>query len=175
MEEWRDALGWAGFFQVSSLGRVKSLARTYQRNGAPVRVAERILKASLRNGYPFVTLQGGGRRRKEYVHALVCGAFNGSPKPGEEVRHIDGIRTNVAAANLRWGTRLQNMRDKIAHGTSLAGEDSPHAKITDEIALRVLRGEYRTLTELAETVGVSRPTLSSVKIGKSWKHLRTAA
>jgi hypothetical protein len=69
------------------------------------------------NGYLAVTVRTDGRTVSRYVHTLVARAFHGEPTPGQEVRHLDGVQTNNRADNLAWGTRAENMRDAVAHGS----------------------------------------------------------
>ena len=68
-----------------------------------------------RSGYRRVAI---GRGNKVYVHTLVLTAFVGPCPAGCECLHGDGNRTNNCDFNLRWGTRLENVRDSIAHGTA---------------------------------------------------------
>lgn len=64
-------------------------------------------------GYPHVNLQGKTR----FVHHLVLEAFVGPMPEGHEGCHRDGDRTNNHLGNLYWGTRAENVRDAIEHGT----------------------------------------------------------
>lgn len=64
------------------------------------------------------------------VHQLVCEAFHGAPKDGQEVLHVDENGLNNAASNLRWGTRKENlnMPGFIKHCRSRTGDKSPVRK-----------------------------------------------
>jgi hypothetical protein len=76
------------------------------------------------HGYPSVRLKVGvGVRKRLKVHSLIATTFHG-PKlsPDQEVRHLDGDRSNPAAANLAWGTRKENAADREAHGRTSRGE-----------------------------------------------------
>lgn len=118
MEEWRDVIGFEGRYQVSNLGRVKSLARTepYLRHGAGnVRFKrEKILKASPSGPYLTVRLRG----RTFYVHVLVLTAFVGPKPEGTCARHgpdFDG--TNNRLTNLRWApTKRTMMSERRSYG-----------------------------------------------------------
>lgn len=66
-------------------------------------------------GYPTIRLYPA--RRNRLVHKLVALVFYGPCPEGQEVRHLDGDRTNPSAANLAYGTRRQNIEDMRAHGT----------------------------------------------------------
>lgn len=80
---------------------------------------ERLLKPVIasRTGYPRVSLRRDGRDTVRAVHVLVAEAFIGPRPPGHEVRHINGVRTDPGAHNLIYGTRSENMRDAVRHGT----------------------------------------------------------
>lgn len=102
-EEWR-AIPDHPRYEVSSFGRVRSL----------VGREPRILRAHLHYGYPTVTLT---RQQKAKVHQIVAVAFFGPRPEGMEVRHLDGDRANPRLDNLAYGTRSENQRDAVAHGT----------------------------------------------------------
>lgn len=59
-----------------------------------------------------------GRKLRRQIHRLVIAAFVGpAPSDAHEVCHIDGNPGNNRAENLRWGTRSDNLRDAVRHGT----------------------------------------------------------
>ena len=93
-------------YQVSELGQVRS--RRLDPRGKLMHPAPQA------NGYLTVFL---GRGHKFYVHQLVALAFIGPCPEGQECRHRDRDRSNNAAANLLYGTRSDNMRDAVRHGT----------------------------------------------------------
>ena len=114
-EEWRDVVGYEGRYQVSSMGRVKSLARVVIRNnGQKLPIKERVLKPMTdRYGYLIVCLCAGGKQKMFKVHRLVCQAFHKNPENKLCVNHIDENKTNNAASNLEWSTYEENNN----HGT----------------------------------------------------------
>jgi hypothetical protein len=93
-EQWRPAPGYAGWYEVSDLGGVTSLARPGTRGG-PVAVH---LNS---RGYPVVTLSRYGRVRTVPVARLVLGAFRGPPR-GRRARCGLGGITDCSLANLSW-------------------------------------------------------------------------
>jgi hypothetical protein len=122
-EVWREIAGANGAYEVSSLGRVRSMPRTvtkvYEQRGTRVTAINRgkLLKPTLLNqGYPRVTLRINGKHVYRFCHQLVMRAFVGPPPPGQEVRHLDGNRANAALSNLEYGTRAQNVADCKRHG-----------------------------------------------------------
>lgn len=118
-EEWRPVLGAEGMYEVSDHGRVRSLDRVIMRSNArPLRCPGMVLTSWLNdNGYPTVSATVDGKNRPTAVHGLVAAAFLGPRPPGMEVCHGDGVKTNSHVSNLRYGTRSDNIRDSIRHGT----------------------------------------------------------
>ena len=114
-EEWRDVKGYEGLYQVSSMGRVKSLERKLPHwRGGERTVKECILKPGMdKGGYLRVVLCAGGKTRMFLVHRLVCEAFHENPDNKPQVNHINEIKTDNRACNLEWCTRKQN----INHGS----------------------------------------------------------
>jgi hypothetical protein len=111
-ENWKAVDGYVGLYEVSDLGRVRRVPRS---RAYP---AGRVLRPWMSStGYPCVTLYRQGIGQKFKVHRLVALAFVAGSGPGLEVCHNDGDRLNAAASNLRWGTRSDNMRDAVRHGT----------------------------------------------------------
>lgn len=103
-EEWRPISGLPGY-EVSSLGRVRSW-RTHR--GIP---GPRVLKASA-GSKEYLTVRLAGATQK--VHRLVAEAFLGPLPSGLQTRHLDGNNQNNRAANLAYGTQLENMADRVS-------------------------------------------------------------
>ena len=120
VEQWKPVNGYEGIYEVSSHGRVRSLDRvvTYS-DGRVRRHKGKILSAPLsRDGYPAVNLHTQGKLKKRYVHSLIAETFIGPRPEGMEVCHNDGNPTNNHVDNLRYGTRSENMLDRVRHGTN---------------------------------------------------------
>lgn len=122
-ERWLPVVGSEGLYEVSDLGRVRSLTRLMRlRNGRTRLVQGRILSAT-GSPYPMVHLalvDADGfpaGRRSVRVHTLVMIAFVGPIPDGQEVRHRNGKYQDPRLVNLRYGTRSDNVRDAVEHGT----------------------------------------------------------
>lgn len=113
MERWLPIPGYEGSYEVSDLGKVRSLDRITN-DGKRVRGC--VLKPfTMPSGHLRVGLSPGqGRTRK--VHRLVLEAFVGPCPPEMEALHRNGIPGDCRLTNLRWGTKSDNARDQITHG-----------------------------------------------------------
>lgn len=107
-EEWRDIPGYEGLYQVSSIGRVKSLPReTLTKDGWYQRVKGGLMRQQLcSNGYGFYPLSKDGKVKLSLTHRLVLEAFVG--ESDLEVNHKDGDKTNNCLENLEYVTRREN-------------------------------------------------------------------
>ena len=93
-------------YQVSNLGRVKSLSRRDRLNRV---IQEKILKPGInRYGYLYINLYKEGKGRNYYVHRLVAKVFIPNPEDKPEVNHKDENKTNNKVENLEWVTCKEN-------------------------------------------------------------------
>lgn len=138
---WADVRGYEGRYQVSTLGRVKSLARARRgKSGADVPMPERIMRLTPKkdNGrtkpYVEVRFRNGGLRTERckcfLVHRLVADAFIKPLESGEQVDHINGIHSDNRVENLRVMKTIEHARlhptvlNPLAHD-SITGQFLP--------------------------------------------------
>lgn len=164
-EVWKDVKGFEGCYKVSSLGRIKSIARRVTcKNGTPMTIKERII--SQRNhpmGYLMVSLCKNAAYSHLLVHRVVAEAFLGQGPEGTEVCHNDANKKNNVSSNLRWGTREENCRDRLYHGVS--------KKLTMQEVIQI-REMYATGRYSQDTIGkkfkVSQVMVSRIVKNLSW-------
>jgi hypothetical protein len=117
-EIWLPVVGLEGSYEVSNLGRIRSLSRVImRRDGKPKTITGRFLtQRTDRDGYPVVTLSEAGRPMVRRVHRMVATAFYGEPQGDLVACHNDGNPQNNHVDNLRWDTVSGNCKDRVAHG-----------------------------------------------------------
>ena len=102
-EIWKPVVGYLGFYEISNLGRVKSLKDNLGRD------RELILKPQKRkDGYFTIEL----KRSTKFLHRIVAEAFIPNPENKPQVNHKDSNRENNQTGNLEWVTASEN----ILHG-----------------------------------------------------------
>ncbi len=176
MEEWKDIKGYEGLYQISNLGRVKSLARYVNRKYNSQRlVKERILSIGDNgNGYCNVCLTKKCSKKTEKVHQLVAQAFIDNPNNYPEINHSDGNKANNKIENLIWCTRSQNIKHAFKTGLkiSLKGEKNHLSKLTEKqvIEIRGLKGSMLG-KDIANLYNITESQVSRITLNKSWKHI----
>lgn len=180
-EEWRDVVGYAGLYKISSLGKVMSMSRVVWNGHKWHSHPGRILSPGKVRESPYVQLWKNGTGKNFFIHTLVLTAFVGPCPDGMECCHFpDRDPTNNRIENLRWDTHKENIHDKFFHGTTgkgvqktVCGEIHPLAKLT-ETSIREIRAK-RSLGEsyrkLAAEYGVSHVSIKNICLGRTWTHV----
>lgn len=100
-EVWKPVKGYEGLYEVSSIGRVRSVKRNLVMHPQP-----------RKHGYLGIQLHGRGGNAKGFrtmsVHRLVAEAFIPNPNDLPEVNHIDEDKTNNRVENLQWVSHIDN-------------------------------------------------------------------
>lgn len=137
MEVWKDIKGFEGCYQISNLGRVKSLERVTV-NGRIVH--ERILKSRVnKQGYEYICLQFNGSRKAVKIHREVAKAFIPNECDYPEVNHKDENKLNNSAPNLEWCSRIYNANYGTAKERAVTTRLQRHKLKIDQFSLD---GEY---------------------------------
>lgn len=170
-EEWRLVPGFPNYM-VSNLGGLKT--RYHQKNH---RLMDRwrtiTIKPCRKMGRYRVRIKNDSVRQNILRYRLVLIAFVSECPPGMEACHIDGNHANDRLDNLYWGTREDNMRDKVRHGNSSKGEKANTAKLTEEQVLEIRRRRVgqKSGRSLAAEFGVSVGTIHCIVTRQNWKHI----
>jgi hypothetical protein len=176
MEEiWKDVIGYEGLYQVSNMGRVKSLPR-FDRIG-------RLHKGCIlsqcvqRGGYLYVQLSVDGKQKPSKIHRLVAEAFIPNIEAKATVNHKNCNKHDNTVDNLEWCTNLENIAHAKLNGL-LKGQSNPNekngrAKLTKcqvmEIRRTFIKGssEFGTVG-LGKKYGVSATQIGRIVSGDSW-------
>lgn len=169
IEIWKDILNYEGLYQVSNLGRVRSLDRVRTRLGIEhpsSTIKGRILKLRVKdNLYLYVGLCVEGVSKNNYIHRLVAQAFIENPNDLPVVNHLDSNRQNNSASNLQWCTTAENVHHCINSGRKTDfGIRSPNTTITlEEIStIKKLREEGLTYLKISEVTGWSKSCVGQI-------------
>ena len=157
-EIWMPVVGYEGLYEVSNMGRVKTLERTYTQGVAPFTVKEAIKIASVKNtGYLRVMLSKNCKPKSYSIHRLVIIAFYGYHEILKEVNHKNGVKSDNRLENLEWSDRSKN----ITHSFRVLGRTNSHSpfkKGKDHILYGKISANAKKVR--CETLGVDFPSLA---------------
>jgi hypothetical protein len=171
-EIWRSIEGFEGYYEVSNHGRVRSLdrhiIRHYKSHDKLTTWKGRIMALHLRtDGYPFVDLYKEHKRYSLVVHRLVAIAFVPNPNNRPEVDHINTIRTDARACNLRWVNRSENNLNPI---TNKRMSDASKGRGCKPILQFNKEGDliasFKSIREASKSTGYHVSTISGNAKGK---------
>jgi hypothetical protein len=176
-EIWKDVVGYEGMYQVSNLGRVKSLEREYFNGHGYFPVKERILSGRISNKYVYVQLSNGDKKNYS-IHRLKAIAFIPNPENKPQVNHRDGNKSNNGynidgKDNLEWATRSENMRHSYRElgqrppTLGKFGKDNHSSKaVIQSTKSGEIIAEYVSGFEAKNKTGISNSDISSCCHGR---------
>ncbi len=160
-EIWKNIKGYEELYQVSDLGRIKSLEKQIVRNnGRKQTFKEKILKAGLsRNGYLTVMLFKNKKGKTYTVHSLVAKNFIANDNNYKCINHKDENKLNNCVDNLEWCTYKYNntYNDKMAF---------KRKKILQYSKDNEFIKEWDGIVRIQEELNINRNNISSVCKGK---------
>lgn len=172
-ENWLPITGFEGQYEVSDLGRVRSLSRAVVATTGIRHRQGRIRKFGLASGYHVIQLGVRGARHTYIVHRLVAQAFIPNPENKPEVNHLHAPKTNNCADNLEWATRPENTEHAVANDLIAYGEAKPNHCLTESevIELRSLAAQGWSYVALAQRYMIHPVTASDAARRKTWKRV----
>lgn len=126
--------------------------------------------------WPFPKGKGGyGKitvKNKQYsAHRYVCLLAHGEPSPEQtDAAHNCGNSSCINPNHLRWATRKENWSDRYIHGTDTRGSKHAQVKLNEDIVKEILKSKESGVY-LSNKYGVTTATISSIRKGKTWKHV----
>lgn len=171
MEEiWKDIEGYEGYYQVSNLGRVRSLDRYITGNNGAIYLRQGQIKEIKphHSGYLFVSLMKNRKRKIMAVHRLVAEAFIPNPDNLPQINHKDEDKTNNRVENLEWctgkyncnyGTHNKRVSDKLTNGKT-------SKEICQYTKEGILVRKYPSASEAARQFRGKQGNISQVCLGK---------
>jgi hypothetical protein len=170
-ERWLPVVGYEGLYEVSDLGRLRSVDRI-DSAGCRLRGKTRTMKPDP-SGYQIAVLAKDGVKRSFRFHRLVLETFVGPCPPGMEGCHGPNGSTDNRLSELRWDTRKSNVADKFAAGTQPSGTKIWKSKLTDRAVrkMRVLARRGVPRKEIARQFFTSSGNVSKVVTRKAWRHV----
>lgn len=159
-EEWRDVVGYEGYYQVSSLGRVRSLTRNIFNGKVFFKKAGKMMRITVgKNQYCRVTLTKDAKQVQWYVHRLVAMAFLPNPDNLPEVDHIDANPSNNRLTNLRWVTKHENMNHIMELGHHYDGSSNLRHGVRKVPVIRSDGKVYDSMIAASRALGYKTNTM----------------
>lgn len=168
MEQWKPIEGYEGLYEISSLGRIKSLSKRGSSK-------ERILRFS-KFEYLTTGLSKDNKQTMFRVHRLVAKHFIPNKKGYRFVNHLNGDKHDNRVENLEWCDPSMNLLHSFAIGLRTnVGEDNPKSKFTAREVkfLRWIKHKFPELTakDVSEFYKVTDAAVCDIWNFKRWKHL----
>ena len=166
-EIWKDVKGYEGFYKVSNLGRVKSIARNGTAGG--------LMSLNInRSGYIYVGLRKSNVQKYQLVHRLVGLAFIPLVDGKEMINHIDGNKSNNNLKNLEWVNNSENRKHAFANNLQKVNLDKAHEVAWENQKRKVKQfsldgkfvSEFLSIQEAAIKNGIGRTGISQCLSGR---------
>jgi len=158
-EIWMPVANYEGFYEVSNLGRLKSLSRKQKLKYWVTKKENLMLQApDPQTGYKRATLSKKGVGKRFYIHRLVALAFLENKNNKPLVNHINSVRTDNRVENLEWCTDAENVRH------SFQAQIYSNAAILMDTQTGVF---YYSGKDAADSLGISYDKLMAMIYGRS--------
>jgi len=173
VEIWRDIPGYESLYQVSDLGRIKSLKRKDKLGRIKKETIRKLVKDS--RGYLRVGLYKNNKKKLEIVHRLVGLVFIKNFKSKPCINHHDGDKINNRVYNLEWHTHSENTKHAYENGLMdakrISGEQNLKAKLNKLQVQEIRRTYNNNRYELAKKYSVDESTIRNIITRRTWRHI----
>ena len=173
-EIWKDIPGYKGYYQASNLGRVRRVKGGQGTNMPDALGVKREVFGNITSiGYRDINLCANGELTKHKWHRIILLTFKGHSDL--QVNPKDGNKLNNTLSNLEYVTNEENKQHKVANKLHAYGERISKSKLKEKDVLEI-RGLLKKGTylqrEIAEMYEVDGRTISNIKQGIYWKHVK---
>lgn len=170
MEKWKPVPDYEGLYEVSNLGRIRSVERTvFRKDGTTLHYKGKILHPYIgKKGYPVIGLSKNGRAKTYQLHRIVAKCFIPAEEEKDFINHKDGDKANCAAENLEWVTSSEN----VLHAYRVLCRRPPRLGACgtnftpDEV--RAIRNDDRSVKVIADEYNTSRENIYNIKKRKTY-------
>jgi hypothetical protein len=173
IEIWKDIKDYEGLYQVSNLGRIKSLER-YKDNHGTKQLIPSKMKSTRKDsqGYLLLDLYKDNKSKTVRVHRLVAEMFIDNVENKETVNHIDGNKENNCIDNLEWATYKEQNNHFYKNNLKSEENISKAIKAMNKALSKRVRclndnKEYVSASDAARTIGISPSLIMRCCRGKS--------
>jgi hypothetical protein len=173
MEIFKDIEGYEGYYQISNLGKVKSLQRIVDNHSGFKKVLkEKFLNPNIsKTGYYVVSFKKNNIKKTFKLHRLIANSFIAHVKDKKFVNHINGIKTDNRIENLEWCTILENNTHARKIGLiNDMGYNHVSSKLTKEQVIFIINSSLK-YKELGFMFNVNFTTIYKVKNRLTYKNV----
>lgn len=156
IEIWNNIENLEGY-QISNLGRVKSLPKTINKGKIVQHRCEKILTPHFNSdGYLCININYKGINKKYFIHRLIAKAFIPNPNNYPCINHIDENKLNNSISNLEWCTYKYN----INFGTAMQRRVEKQSKSVIQYDLQGNKiAEYNSIKEASIATGINKNSI----------------
>ncbi len=182
-EVWKDIPNFEGYYQASTMGRIRSLDREIEKRDGRggidryVRLGKIFnLKYKKNRRYTSVRLSKDGKTNSYAVHRIIAITFINNSENKPQANHINGIKSDNRVENLSWMTNSENVNHAIETGlnNSVRGESHGSCKFKNE-DITNMRNMYKTGNYTYKQIGLlfnaTVARVSEIIRRKTWKHI----